>query len=338
MLRCDPNALRYASVALGFLIACSLTAGRLHAKEPALAFSLEGEFEETLNNKHYCSGSFRIKASGSNALVETALENGYREFAGTDGRDTFTYVPYSGDKSAKEPFSLAFISSGRFPVDTHFYDQLLWLATTRDPDTVAQMQNRRMEFYGDYNCDEITARVLTNGDRLVSIEWYAPPRLANGKLRYELPMYPAGWLIAKLSVSYTNLAGSDGIPAGVVFERYRMHAVTNVAQMAQFNARTADDVEVAGSTVFSIANIQIEKPLLTYIPQIIDKTAHVRDYQSKRTVQIASGRWWAVREALASENIGARRHRWPVIACLVLLGLFAVFIFLTTRLRRKATT
>jgi hypothetical protein len=276
------------------------------------AFALKGTFTDKFANKPKWGGSFEVRASGTVALIHTTFPNGYHEFVGTDGRDTFQYAPFSGDKTIKDPHSLATISSGRFPADGSFHSQMLWLAVTGDQDMLTNLQAFKYQFCGDYRPEEITASVATLESQpkwLASVKWYAPHTLAVGEARYDLAMYPKGWLTAELSVTFTNAGSGVYLPTGAFFTRYKTFAITNAAQRSELYPRQRDDVQILERVEYLVTDARVESRLSTYVPEIVDKTAVVEDKRIGRVVQLASsGRWWAVRELLQGEKETPQRR------------------------------
>ena len=279
-------------------------------RTPRPAFALKGTFTDEFANKPHSSGTFEVRASGLMALIDTEFKHGYREFVGTDGRDTFQYAPFSADKAVEDPHSLATISSGRFPANGSFYSQILWLAVTGDQDMLRNLQAFNCHFYGDYRPDEITTSIATVENQpqlLTSVKWYAPHTMALGEARYDLALYPGGWLTAELSVTYTNASNNAYLPTHASFTRYAMFAVKNAAQSSELHPRQRDDVQILERTEYLVTDARVESPLSTYVPEIVDKTAVVNDKRIGRTVQLgSSGRWWAVRELLAGQKQTSR--------------------------------
>ena len=228
-------------------LGCFVAAGSAIAAGGHSAFALRGTFIDEFDQKPHCMGCFEARAFGSMVLIDTTLDNGYRELVGTDGRDVFKYSPLDARSKIKNAHNLAFISSGSFPVDATFYSQILWLAATGDEGMLKSFQTRGFHFYGDYRPEEITASIATadnHANLFQSVKWYAPNTMAVGEARYELAMYPQGWLAAELFVNYTNAGNGICLPIVISFTRYKMFAITNAVQRSELHARQKDDVQV----------------------------------------------------------------------------------------------
>jgi hypothetical protein len=161
---------------------------------------------------------------------------------------------------------------------------------------------------------------------LASAKWYAPNTMALGEARYDLAMYPQGWLTAELSVSYTNMGNGVYLPGAALFTRYKMFAITNAAQSSELHPRHRDEVQVLERIAYVVTDARVESPLPSYVPQIVDKTAVVDDKRIGRVVQLASsGRWWAIQELLQAQKETVQRRRPWVVIALLLISLFPCY-------------
>jgi hypothetical protein len=317
------NAMLPRAIASAIMLTHALAAASPLAEVSRPAFVLQGTFTDEFNEKPYCDGRFEARAHRSDALIDMTLRNGFRELAGTDGRDTFTYCPVSGGSGATNVHSLAYISEGRFPANASFYSQLLWLAVTSDRQTLTNLAAFSHHFYGDYRSDEITAAITDVPDQpglLESVKWYAPNTIGSGKAQQKLAFYPDGWLTAELSVRYTNAGSGVRLPAGAVFTRYKLFAITNAAQISDMHARRRDEVQPLERVAYVAASVHLESPPASYVPEIVDKTAIVDDKRIGRRVELASsGKWWAARELIQREEEIGQHRRPAVLAALLLI-------------------
>jgi hypothetical protein len=322
---------RFCILASSFLMTCCVS----NADEKP-AFILKGSFDDTLMGKHFNGGFFIVRAYESNALVDVMFENGYREITGTDGRDTFTYNPFTGDKTTVKNWNgIANISSGRFPTNAHFFEQVLWLVCVHDPELLTNLQSVKFPFYGDFQPKEIVSQIRTSGvlpDLVTSIKWYAPGKVASGTNRYESVVYPEGILLAEVAVTETKAVGEMTLPTKFIYTQYSSVpvTVTNLkSQFGELRARNPDDVVPVEVAAFSITNAQADQPLSSYVPEILDKTAHVNDKRTKLGwVQVDSGKWWTVREVKNGYEASVKHRRLPILIFFALFSLFPIYLLL----------
>jgi hypothetical protein len=318
------------------------------AEEPA-PFTLQGSFENKIEGKHHSGGGFNVRASGNSALIDVTFENGYREITGTDGRDTFNYVPFYGDKSSvtnpnrREIFNgQGVISDGRFPIEAHFLSQLLWLACTHDPAVFTNLQPLRFPFYGTYREGEIVPRIETNSDipnLISSIRWYAPNkmRVPGGTDLYNLAMYTNGYLAADLRVAETKSVGRMTLPKKIIFTVYKTWVITNANQLSQLRPRSPDDVLPLTVATYFITNAQKDSALSSYVPEIVDAITSIRDTRkSHDAVRWSSAKSWTVEDSKREKDI--RRNNSSAVP-LTLVALFLVISLIPVYLvvRRKKT-
>ena len=233
------------------------------------------------------------------------FENGFREITGTDGRDSFDYTPFMGDKSSLSLMSKAGsanISSGCFPTNGHFCHQVLSLVSVRDRNSLVDLQKIRLAFYGDYTPEEVAIQTQTNGTALglASIRWYAPNYMrGTGTNRYAFASYPKGWLMAELKISATQSVGETVLPKEIIYTQYRQqgNSVTNgqhapvistlrTIDPTQIPIYSPDDVVPVELATFSITHAQIGRPLPNYLPQITDDLVNVHDLRINKNKQI----------------------------------------------------
>jgi len=297
---------------------------------------LWGRFDDVLKGKHQNAGSFTVRAFESNALVDVTFENGFREVTGTDGKDTFTYYPFTGNSNAFEnPNGRATISYGRFPRNAQFAPQILWLACVHDPELLTNLHTIRFPFDAHYYTNNTNVQIIPKittskapPGLVTSIKWYAPGFVPGpGTNRYTISGYPKGWLMAQVSVGETN-AGQLSIPAKIVCTEYNTRFVTNAAQLSQLrNITGPDDVLPVDIITFTVTNAEVESPLQSYVPEILDKTARVDDKRSGMgIVHVVSGKWWTVGAHIAKYKTWASRRRLVVLALLFLLLLFPIYL------------
>jgi RNA polymerase sigma factor (sigma-70 family) len=296
-------------IGVGVLLAGGITTITLQevGKGNFPAFILEGHFEDVLAGKHINAGAFVVEARDPKALVDVTYENGYREMTGTDGRDSFTYSPLTGDETsvtngnglAGISNGLADISYGCFPTNAQFLVQVLWLVSVQDPDLVKSLRNIDFPFLRNYYPGEIVPQIKTNENapgRAVSIRWYAPNYLhGRGTNRYSLAFYTNGWLMAELKVMATQPGGEAALPKEIVYTHYQTHSVTNALQLKdpeQIRNRVPDDVVPVEIATFSVTNAQVGRPLSSYLPQITDQLVLVQDRRINKRVWVESKRWY----------------------------------------------
>jgi hypothetical protein len=309
-------------------------------QEPA--FVLSGNFEDVFADKHNNGGSFTVRAFESNALVDVTFESGYRQVVGTDGHDTFTYSPFTGDRAIiKNANGQADISYGRFPKDAHFFEQVLWLVCVNDPELITNLHTFRLPFYGNYNTNEIVSQVNTSStppNLITSIKWYAPNSILAGTNRYKLAMYTNGWLLAEIVVTRTKPIGDAIIPSEVTYTQYKTRSITNINQISELPTRSPNDVLPVEVALFSITNFQADSPLSSYIPEILDKTARVND---KRIPEmgvvkvVSSGKWWTARELYKSREVSVKPRREVILILLLVSLLFPIFLLIRGRVGRN---
>jgi len=302
------------------------------------AFTLSGEFINTFAGKQHDSGSFRISAFGSNALVDVLHANGFREIVGTDGKDNFRYIPASADLAASTNGNgQAFVYSGRFPTDAGLFAQFLWIMNTRDSTLLTNLNSLRFPFYVDYKPEEITLR-LTNYDNISnmvdSIRWYAPNKVAYGTNRYRNAIYTNGWLLAECAVSGRQPVGNMALPIKIIYTQYQMRSVkAGPVDLSELRPRPPEDVLPIEIAEFAITRASNEKPRNTYIPEIPDNTARVIDYRNPKpiVVRITSGKWWTVGSALRGYELSIY-HRRIAILFLISISLgFPIYVLLKKR-------
>ena len=253
------------------------------------ALNLEGHFDDVFAGKHNLAGDFIVHSSGIKALVKISFENGFRQITGTDGRDSYDYTP-----------GAAYISSGCFPTNGHFFHQLLSLVSVHDRDSLVDLQKIRLAFYNDYAPGEVTIQIQTNGTALglASIRWFAPNYTHGmGTNRYAFTSYRKGWLMAELKISATQLIGKTVLPKEFIYTQYQTHSFTNILRPfdpKQIPDYAPDDVVPVEVATFSITQAQIGQPLSSYLPQITDDLVRVRDLRisNNKQVLIESRKWY----------------------------------------------
>ncbi|HEY3761721.1 MAG TPA: hypothetical protein VGN23_08235 [Verrucomicrobiae bacterium] len=264
------------------------------ASQPT-AFTLSGRFDDVFAGKHDLGGVFTVSAFESNALVDVTFENGFHEIVGTDGHDSFDYHP-----------SVATISFGRFPANSHEVQQYLWLICAQDPELISNVHNYPFGFYAEFSTNDLVEEIATNGvlpgNFISSIKWY------NGTTNQKFTLYPKGYLMAELSVTRTETNGVVVYPGEITFQQFNMMPFDNrqlkkdergyITNLSSFE-RDKNDVVSIQLTRFSITNFQTVSPLTSYIPEILDKQAQVDDEREPEMglVRVASsGKWWTARE------------------------------------------
>jgi hypothetical protein len=308
------------------------------SQEPA--FVLSGNFEDVFADKHDLSGSFTARAFESNALIDMTFENGFREVVGTDGHDTFTYYPFSDDRTIiTNANGIAYISYGRFPKDAHFVQQVLWLVCVHDPELNTNLPSIRFPFYGIFSTNDIVPRVITNStppNFITSIKWYAPNYILLGTNRYRSSLYTNGWLLAELAVTKTQPIGNAPIPTEVRFTQYKTRFYTNINQFREVPTRNPDDVLPVEHAILSITNIQADNPLSSYIPEILDKTARINDTRiGMGVIKVASGKWWTARELHKSREAPGKPHREMILILLIIVSLFSIILLIGMAIVRR---
>ena len=282
-------------IGLGLLLVSGIiVVPQLESNGNTSAFTLSGHFEDVFAGRHNKAGDFVVKASGTKALVEVISENGYREITGTDGRDAYAYIG-----------GAACISSGIFPTNylVSFENQLLWLISVRDLDSLAQLKQIRFYFYKDYSPEEITILTQTNGTApgLASIRWYAPNYIhylqGDRTKRHESASYPKGSLIAEVKISETQLIAGRVLPKEIVFTQFQHHFSSNtqpIADQNQIPKYEPEDVVPVEVDTYSITNAQIGKPLPSYLPVISEDSVQVHDLRisNNKQVWIKSRKWY----------------------------------------------
>lgn len=337
---------------LAFTMGCLIARA---GQEPA--FVLSGHFEDTFAGKHNLAGTFTVNAFGSNAVVDMTFENGSREVVGTDGHDSFYYIPFTGDTNIiKNPNGQATISYGRFPQDANETVQFLWLACVHDPELIANLQTYKFPFYGAYTANDIILQIVTNSappHLITSIKWYAPNYDSDGTNHHNFSQYTKGYLRAELTVTKTNLVDSEAVPGEVRFTQYETRPVLpsemrtdSLGRMVNLQIRSPSDVVPVEDALFSITNIQVNSPLSSYIPEILDKTATINDrrFPEMGVVRVvSSGKWWTARELYKSRELKISGHsgdsHWSIwkysIVCILVVAFVLIPIQLVRYFRRK---
>lgn len=325
---------------LAVLVIVVLIARPASAEEPP-AFVLSGKVDSVFAGKHQNGGLFSVRACGRKALIEVVYENGYSEVVGTDGEDSFLYCPFSGPAAITNRASAATITRGRFPSSAHPFAQILWLFCTHDEGFRSDLAKNQFYFYGDYTPGEIkpVEELRDSPPKLLrSIRWYAPGKLASGTNRYELTLYPQGWLVADASVSETKAVEGLTLPAVITLTQHATQSVTNASQLAAIRGRSPNDVNPVGRVVFAVTNASIGRPLHTYVPEIIDTSTRVHDKRINLVATVKSGKWWLVGQLSAEFDARNRQRRWVVIISLLLLSIALVLIMVRVGIRRSKTT
>jgi RNA polymerase sigma factor (sigma-70 family) len=277
----------------------AIVAPQKSAENSFPALNLEGHFDDVFAGKHNLAGEFTVHSSDNKALVDITFENGFRQITGTDGRDSYAYTP-----------GAAYISSGCFPTNGHFFHQLLSLVSVHDRDSLVDLQKIRLAFYKDYAPEEVTVQTQTNGIALglASIRWYAPNYMhGTGTNRYAFTSYRKGWLMAELKISASQLVGETALPKEISYTQYQQqgNSVTNGQHIPVMNTLrpiepnqiplySPDDVVPVEVATFSITQAQIGQPLSSYLPQITDDLVRVRDLRisNNKQVLIESRKWY----------------------------------------------
>jgi hypothetical protein len=321
---------------LAILLVRAISVANAETSPAAPSFLAVGHFDDQLQTKHQIGGTFTVKASGANALVDLTLENGYRELVGTDGRDSFLYVPRTN--------SQAVISPGRFPSASHFSAQILWMVFTGDSMLSSNMATFGCPFYGIFRPEDVIVKIQTgtNPPYLpVLIRWYTPGYILAGTNRYPMLLYPEGYLMAEVSGTNDQIVEGVPVPGKVRFTTYTTHGPTNALQAIQMRDQhpfNPDDVFPIEVETFTIDHVERAERLTSYIPMIRDPSTRVNDTRGKSGfVRVASGEWWAVGSALAQQQQHSRHSRILSLALLCAAALFPLFAVLR-RLgeRRKA--
>jgi len=283
-------------------------------------FFISGTFDDTINAQPQNAGSFTVNASQSNALVNITFDNGYRELVGTDGADSFLFIPFTNCptcESTGETNSRAIIAPGRFPAEAHFLAQVLWIGTTHDPNLMTNLARLQCPFYGSFKPEDIriVASSATNGSHEVHyIRWYAPNHFSNGTNRYENATYPAGWLMAEISFpseeDYRN--GGTSIRY-VVYNTISETNVTTLRRLVANGGHGSNDVATNEVVTFTIVDGAPDK-LPSYVPMLTSKSVRVND---KRTqvgwVMTTDGKWWKVGNVLQKQLQYSRRIRVLIV-------------------------
>jgi RNA polymerase sigma factor (sigma-70 family) len=260
------------------------------------AFVLKGDFEDVFDGKHDLAGTFTFSICESNALIDMTFENGIREVTGTDGKDTFTYYP----------MGRANISPGRFPANAHFFGQILWLVCVNDPELLASLPKLRFSnsFDARYKPGELTTQVRKFGvfpDLIKSLRWYAPGYVYSGGManRYDLSLYPNGWLNAEVSVGSTTNVGKMNFPLTINYTQYRTKSETNMTKFLKLEKTITgrEDVDPVETCLFSITNVQIEQPISSYLPQITHPLVLTQDDRINKQVWNEAKKWYDLRDA-----------------------------------------
>jgi len=312
-----------------FLLSFLALTTHIVAKDTS-AFSLSGHFDDVFAEQHQFAGTYAVHASGAVALVDMRFDYGYREYVGSDGDSTYVYVPFTGDRTGiPNPNSQATIAPGHFPKHAHFFTQVLWLVSTHNTEVISNLQTAVQPFYRGYEAQEIRVEIKTNVTSpylIKSVEWYAPAKMANGTNRHDLPMYPNGWLLAEIEVVETQTIGTINLPQRIKYTQYITRPISAPAELHVLrNPRDVKTVEVAE---FTITNAQIESPLSSYIPEIVDTNTVVTDARNGVLVRVASGKWWHERSAFLQNDKRVENHRYVLLCLLSLLALFPVYLVL----------
>ncbi len=225
--------------------------------------------------------------------------------------------------------------TGRFPTNAQFTAQILWLVSVHDPKLLTDLQTIRFPFDAHYYTNDTDLQIVpkittsqASPGLITSIKWYAPGFVpGSGTNLYRIAGYPKGWLMAQVSVVGTNV-GQLTIPAEAVYTDYNTRFVTNTAQLSELrNITSPDDVLPVEVITFIVTNAQVEAPLPSYVPEILDKTARVDDKRSGMgIVHVVSGKWWTVGTDIANYKTSARRHRLVILALLFLVLLFPIYL------------
>jgi len=302
-------------------------------------FVLSGNFEGTFVGKHEISGSFTVEAFESNALIDVTYENGLREVVGTDGHDTFTYKPVTGDQTnITNPNGLATISYGRFPTEAQEFEQFLWLVCVDDHELITNVAAYRFPFYTIYNTNDILLQVTTNSDPpflITSIKWFGPNYIPDGTTHHESLLYPHGSLMAVLDVTKTKLIDQMSVPSEILFTQYEKRPPSSndmqLAASGRVPIRTPSDVVAIEVVLFSITNSEVSAPLSSYIPKILDKTAVIHDKRiGDQLIRVASGEWWNVKEKYQRHVKSVTSHRTVILIFLSMTLILPVFLLIRT--------
>jgi RNA polymerase sigma factor (sigma-70 family) len=266
------------------------------ASRASPAFVLKGGFEDVFDGKHDFAGTFTFSICETNALIDITFENGFREITGTDGKDTFTYYPAGRAK----------ISYGRFPANAHFFGQILWLICVNDPELLANLPKLRFSnsFDARYKPGELTTQVQKFGafpDMIKSLRWYAPGYVYGGGMtdRYDLSLYPNGWLNAEVLVGSTTNVGKINFPLTINYTQYRTKSVTNMTGFLNLQKTIAgrDDVDPVETCMFSATNIQVGQSISSYLPQITQPLVRTQDARINKQVLNEAKKWYDLRDA-----------------------------------------
>jgi hypothetical protein len=305
-------------------------------------FVLSGNFEDNFAGKQDLSGSFTVEAFESNALIDVTYENGLREVVGTDGHDTFTYIPVTGDQTnITNANGLATISYGRFPTEAQEFEQLLWLVCVDDHELITNVSAYRFPFYARYNTNDMLLQVTTNSDPpflITSIKWFGPNYIPDGTNHYELALYPHGWLKAVLDVTKTKHFDQASVPSEILFTQYRQRPLGSndlqsdaLGRVPKTSIRTPSDVVAVEVALFSITNSEVSAPLSSYIPKILDKTAVIHDKRiGDQLIRVASGEWWNVKEKYQRHVKSVTSHRTVILIFLSVTLILPVFLLIRT--------
>jgi hypothetical protein len=165
-----------------------------------------------------------------------------------------------------------------------------------------------------------------------------------GTNRYKLTLYTNGYLMAKLTVTRTNIIGNAAVPGEVLFTQFKTRPVDNNQLKIQIRnnqmpTRSPDDVVPVESALFSITNCQVGAALASYIPEIVDKNASVNDRRiGSIAVQVSSGKWWTARELYNSREVPVKSHRNVVLIVLLISSLFPIILLIRMAMLGKNRT
>lgn len=280
-----------------------------------------------------------VNAWRSNALVDVTFENGYRQVVGTDGQDSYIYIPSTVAGQNSNTVSTGMISYGRFPTNAHLFVQVLWLACVSDAALMKKLKDINMPFFERYKASQFRMDLKLTPppySGVHSIKWYAPgyivpPRSTN---QYKLTLYPNGWLADEIVVDRDAEHGD--IPTNILFVHFRMQAVTNAYQLqTPFHAKSPDDVLPVEIADFQVTNTWYTKPTQSYIPKTPDSTTIIDDQRIGKTVRVASGKWWASKELWHSRERTVNHRRFTLIVIFCISASLMLFVLSISVWRKR---
>lgn len=260
------RALTVASAWLAF--ACT----HMGAAAESHAVSWEGKFEHVVEGRRLNEGEFRIHAFETDVLSDFLYKNDYQEIVGTDGTDTFVYVPGRGSNSTSAGvMGQGRISHGIFPTNANFLCQLAWLFSVPEEHVKKVLLHTRLHFYGGYMPRDLSvelSRGMLADHPITNVRWLAPGYIVNGTNRYAMTMYPKGWLLAELLVADPQAGVANPLLKIVRFTQYRTHAITDPKRLDELVLRGPNDVQALQTVDFMLEASKIGKPLANYLPNV----------------------------------------------------------------------